>query len=165
QQGSTGRSDNFSLKLDRRISDRQNLYGRVSWNNVDNDLSNYFRNLASPNAGWSGARNRSITLDDTYTTAGWVFHGNAGYAYHANPRDSASRGFDLASLGFPASYKQAAQFPIFPRVEPAGLASLGGDPTFVIGNKFETYTWIGDATRLIGAHTVKTGGVFRLNRV
>src|SRR5712692_704540 len=30
QQGSTGRSDNFSVKLDRRISDRQNLYGRFS---------------------------------------------------------------------------------------------------------------------------------------
>ncbi|MBI3698811.1 MAG: TonB-dependent receptor, partial [Acidobacteria bacterium] len=50
-------------------------------------------------------------------------------------------------------------------VEPAGLGALGGDPTFVIGNKFGTHTWIGDATRLIGAHTVKTGGVFRLNRV
>jgi hypothetical protein len=165
QQGSTGRSDNFSVKIDRRISERQNLYGRFSWNTVDNDLSNHFRNLASPNAGWSGARNRSVTIDDTYTVRGWVLHANAGYAYHANPRDSASRGFDLTTLGFPASFAQTAQFPIFPRIDAAGQASLGGDPTFVIGNKFETHTWVADATRLINGHTIKFGGVFRLNRV
>ncbi|MBI3679204.1 MAG: TonB-dependent receptor [Acidobacteria bacterium] len=165
QAGSTGRSDNFSAKIDRRISDRQNLYGRFSWNTVDNDTANHFRNIASPDTGWSGARNRSVTLDDTYLAGGWVLHGNAGYVYHANPRDSISRGFDFATLGLPASFKQAAQFDIFPRVEPAGLAALGGNATWVIGNKFETHTWTGDATRLISGHTIKTGGVFRLNRV
>jgi hypothetical protein len=165
QQGGSGRSDNFSAKIDRRISDRQNLYGRFSWNTVDNPLANHFRNPASPNAGASGARNRSVTIDDTYLVGGWIFHGNAGYAYHANPRDSESQGFDLLSLGLPASFKAQAQFPIFPRIEPAGLAALGGDPTFVIGNKFETHTWIGDATRLINRHTIKMGGVYRLNRV
>jgi len=165
QHGNAARSENFSVKIDRRISDRQNLYGRFSWNNVDNNLANHFQNFASPDAGWSGARNRSITLDDTYLLGGWVLHGNAGYAYHANPRDSVSRGFDLTSLGLPASFKQAAQFPIFPRIEPAGYASLGGNATFVIGNKFETHTWIADATRLIRGHTIKTGGVYRVNRV
>ena len=165
QSASTLRSENFSVKIDRRISDRQNLYGRFSWNTVDNNLSNYFGNLASPNAGASGARNRSATLDDTYTVAGWVIHGNLGYAYAANPRDSISRGFDLASLGLPASYAQAAQFPVFPRIDVAGFASLGGDPTFIIGNRFETYTAVADATRLFGGHTVKFGGVFRANRV
>lgn len=165
QSGSSGRSDNFSVKFDRRVSQRQNLYGRFSWNNVDNQTANHFRNLASPDTGTSGARNRSITLDDTYLLGGWVLHANLGYVYHANPRDSVSRGFDLAALGMPASFKQNAQFDIFPRVDIAGQASLGGNATWVIGNKFETHTWTGDATRLVGAHTLKTGGVFRLNRV
>jgi hypothetical protein len=165
QSGSRGRSDNFSMKIDRRISDRQNLYGRFSWNDVDNNTANHFRNIASPDTGASGARNRSITLDDTFLLSGWVLHGNIGYVYHANPRDSISRGFDFAALGLPASFAQAAQFSIFPRVEPAGMAALGGNATWVIGNKFETHTWTGDATRLILGHTIKTGGVYRLNRV
>jgi hypothetical protein len=165
QSGSSGRGDDFSVKVDRRISDRQNLYGRFSWNTVNNSTANHFNNAGSPDAGISGGRNRSVTVDDNYLVKGWVLHGNLGYAYHANPRDSSSSGFDLTSLGFPAAVKQQAQFAMFPRIEPAGYTSLGGNATWIIGNKFETYTAIGDATRLFGGHTVKFGGVYRLNRV
>lgn len=165
QAGSSGRGDDFSVKIDRRISDRQNLYGRFSWNTVNNTTADHFRNPGSPDAGISGARNRSATVDDSYLVGGWVLHGNLGYAYHANPRDTVSRGFDLTSLGLPASFREQAQFAMFPRVEPAGYASLGGNATWIIGNKFETYTAIGDATRLFGGHTIKTGGVYRMNRV
>lgn len=165
QSPSPSRSDNFSTKLDRRISDRQNISGRFSWNDVDTLTSNYFGNLASPDTGFSGARNRSISVDDTYLIGGWVLHGNAGYAYHANPRDTVSRGFDLTTLGLPAAMRAISQFEMFPRVEPAGYESLGGNATWIIGNKFETHTWTGDATKLFGGHTIKTGGVFRLNRV
>ena len=165
QAGTSGRSDDFSVKLDRRISDRQNLYGRFSWNTVNNTTGDVFKNAASPDAGVAGARNRSATIDDSYLIGGWVIHGNLGYAYHANPRDTNSRGFDLTSLGFPASLKEHAQFAMFPRFEPGGFTSLGGNATWIIGNKFETYTGIADATRLVGSHTIKTGMVYRANRV
>ena len=42
---------------------------------------------------------------------------------------------------------------------------MGPDATYIIGNKFETYTWTADASKLIGEHTIKFGGVFRENRV
>ena len=45
-----------------------------------------------------------------------MLHGNAGYAYLANLRDTVAEGFDLNTLGLPASLKQAAQFAIFPRI-------------------------------------------------
>ena len=165
QTGGGSKSNNISFKIDRRISERQNLFGRFSWINVDSDTPNYFGNIASPDTGASGARNRSATIDDSYLIGGWVFHANLGYAYHANPRDSISRGFDVGTLGMAPGFKQATQFDIFPRVEPNGYGSLGGNATWIIGNKFETHTWSGDATRLVGAHTIKTGGVYRINRV
>jgi hypothetical protein len=165
QAGSSGRGDDFSVKIDRRISQRQNLYGRFSWDTVNNSTADPFHNDGSPDAGVSGGRSRSATVDDSYLVNGWVFHGNLGYAYVANPRDSNSRGFDLTSLGLPASVKQQVQIPMFPRFEPAGYTPLGGNATWVIGNKFETYTGTGDATRLVGSHSIKTGGVYRLNRV
>ena len=165
QAGSRTTSNDVTTRVDRRISERQNLFGRFSWNKLDTELANLYGNLGAPDEGFSGARNRSATLDDSYIVSGWVLHGNYGYAYHANPRDSYSQGFDLTSLGFPADFKAAAQFPMFPRVEPAGFAALGGNPTWVIGNKFETHTWGGDASRLFGSHTIKFGGVYRLNRV
>ena len=164
QQGSPSLTNNFSVKIDRKISDRQNLYGRFSWLDSDTNPSNYYANIASPESGWSGGRSRSVTLDDTYLLGGWVLHANAGYAYAANPRAGAGS-FDVGSLGLPASFVQQVQFPLFPRIEPAGYGALGDDPTWVIGNKFETYTGIADATRLLGGHTIKFGGVYRQNRV
>jgi hypothetical protein len=165
QAGSSGRGDDFSVKIDRRISQRQNLYGRFSWDTVNNSTADPFRNDGSPDAGVSGGRSRSATVDDSYLLGGWVFHGNLGYAYVANPRDINSRGFDVTSLGLPAALKQQVQIPMFPRIEPAGYTALGGNATWIIGNKFETYTGTGDATRLVGSHSFKTGGVYRLNRV
>jgi hypothetical protein len=165
QAGTTGRTDDFSVKIDRRISQRQNIYGRLSWNTVNNTTADPFHNAGSPDAGISGGRSRSVTLDDNYLAGGWILHGNLGYAYYANPRDSNSRGFDVTSLGLPESMKQQVQIPIFPLVQPAGYSALGPNATYIIGNKFETYTGIADATRLIGRHTIKTGGIYRVNRV
>ena len=128
QAGSRTTSNDVTTRVDRRISERQNLFGRFSWNKLDTELANLYGNLGAPDEGFSGARNRSATLDDSYIVSGWVLHGNYGYAYHANPRDSYSQGFDLTSLGFPADFKAAAQFPMFPRVEPAGIRGARRQP-------------------------------------
>jgi len=157
--------NNYSVRVDRIISPRQNFFGRFSMSNFRNDLANHYGNLASPNAGVDNSRNRSISLDDNYTVGGWVLHGNYGYAYHANPRVSTTDDFNLASLGFPGAIQDYAQFRIFPRIEPAGYGALGGDATWIIGNRFETHTLTGDVSKAFGNHLVKTGGVYRINRV
>lgn len=165
QLGTNTTSKNVSTKIDRRISDRQSLFGRFSWNNSDATLPNFFGNVASPNAGVNGAHNDSATLDDTYVLGRWILHGNYGYAYAANPRASVTSSFDSTTLGLPAAVKAAEQYLIFPRVDAAGYASLGGDNSWIIGNKFETHTWTADASHLTGGHSIKFGGVYRLNRV
>ncbi|MGH9840446.1 MAG: TonB-dependent receptor domain-containing protein, partial [Blastocatellia bacterium] len=165
QAASRTSDNNFSIRVDRIISPRQNFFGRFSINNSSNVLANHYNNLASPNAGVSGGRNRSLSLDDNYTIGGWVLHGNYGYAYHANPRSSTTDDFDLTSLGFPGAIQNYAQFRIFPRIEPASYGALGGDGTFIIGNKFETHTLTGDVSKAFGNHLIKTGGVYRINRV
>ncbi len=83
----------------------------------------------------------------------------------ANPRTGLTNSFDQTTLGLPSYMNTAAQFALFPLVQPSGFAALGDNATWIIGNKFETHTWIGDATRLVNDHTLKFGGVFRLNRV
>ena len=165
QLGTKTVSNNISAKLDRKISDRQSLFGRISWNNFDQDLPNFFGNAASLNAGITGNHNLSSTLDDTYVLGRWILHGNYGYAYAANPRSSVTNSFDPTTLGLPASLKSAEQFLVFPRVDATGETSLGGDVAWIIGNKFETHTWSGDASHLTGDHSIKFGGVFRLNKV
>lgn len=165
QAGSHSATNDYSVRIDRRISDRQNLFGRFSYMNADTTGADYFQNAASPNSGVSGTRSRSATLDDTYLLGGWVFHGNYGYGYFANPRDSVSEGFDLTTLGFPSSLAAESQFAVFPVIQPQGFAALGPNASWIIGNKFETHTWTGDVTHLVGSHSLKFGGVYRLNRV
>jgi hypothetical protein len=92
-------------------------------------------------------------------------HGNYGYSYHSNPRGPLDNTITSTELGFPESVQATAQFPIFPTVLVTGYSQLGPESGYIIGNKFETHTWTGDASRLIGTHTIKFGGTWRLNRV
>ncbi|MEZ5354342.1 MAG: carboxypeptidase regulatory-like domain-containing protein [Bryobacteraceae bacterium] len=165
QAGSSTGRNNVSFKIDRRISDRQNLFGRFSWENATTNQANHYGNVATPTPGFTGARNRSGTVDDSYVVNGWILHGNYGYSYHANPRGPLENTITSTALGFPASVDAAAQFAIFPTVAVAGYSQLGPEAGYIIGNKFETHTWSGDASKLIGTHTIKLGGTHRLNRV
>jgi hypothetical protein len=165
QAGSRTNRNNVSVKVDRKISGRQNLFGRFSWEDANTQLANHYGSVATPTPGFSGARNRSISFDDSYLFGGWVLHGNYGYSYHSNPRDPLDMTILPSELGFPKSVDAASQFAIFPTVPVAGYGQLGPEASFIIGNKFETHTWTGDAARLFGTHSVKFGGTYRLNRV
>lgn len=165
QAGSSTGRNNLSFKIDRRISDRQNLFGRFSWENATTNQANHFGNAATGTPGFTGARNRSGTVDDSYLVGGWVLHGNYGYSYHSNPRGPLELTIKPSEIGFPSSLDAVAQFPIFPTVTSTGYAQLGPESSYIIGNKFETHTWVGDMARLIGNHSIKLGGTYRLNRV
>lgn len=165
QLGSRPNTWDTSTKVDYRVNDRNSLFARVSLNKTINTLPSRWNNIASPGSGWNGGINRSATFDDTHLWNGWVLHGNYGYSYHANPRRYIEEDVSLASLGFPAELDGQAQFPVFPRVQVADFQQMGNNAFWYIGNKFESHTWVGDMSRLFGDHTIKVGGVFRLNRV
>ncbi len=157
-------SDNaYSVRVDHRFGERHNLYGRASWNDRTVQVANHFGNDASPDTGQDGSVNRSATIDHNSLIGNWILHANIGYAYAANPR-SAPDGINLSSIGFPSSLDPVAQFSVFPRIEPSSYAALGGNGTWIIGNKFETYNLNADAAKLFGSHTVKFGGTYRLNK-
>ncbi len=164
QAGSSTNRSNVSFKIDRRISQSQNLFGRFSWENGTTNSANHYGNAATATPGFTGARNRSGTIDDSYTWRSWILHGNYGYSYHANPRGPLENTIRPSEIGFPASVDGVAQFPIFPSITVAGYSQLGPESSYIVGNKFETHTWSGDASRLVGTHTFKFGGTYRLNR-
>ncbi|MDE0104508.1 MAG: TonB-dependent receptor [Bryobacterales bacterium] len=165
QLGSRPNTWDISSKVDYRVTDRNNLFVRVSLNKTINTLPSRWNNLASPGSGWNGSINRSYTLDDTYLWNGWVMHGNYGYSYHANPRRYIEEDITQASLGLPAELDSQTQFVAFPRVQVQDFQQMGNNAFWYIGNKFESHTWVGDMSKLFGDHTIKFGGTFRLNRV
>ena len=154
----------LSLKIDRRISSRQNLFGRFSLENYDAELPNHFGNLASPDAANNFGRNHSASLDDSYTLGGWILHGNYGYAYSAAGSDPITQDFNLTSLGFPAYLNNAAQIGAVPSISVTGYAGLGASVNLPGSAKYETHALTADAARSVGRHTVKFGGAYRISR-
>ncbi len=166
QRGNRNERNVISTRVDHRLSDTHNIFGRFSRDYATNTQADQYGNIASPNPGWDGVNNNSATIDDTFLWKGWVIHGNAGYAYHANPRGPLEgRTPKPSELGFPTYVDSFAQFNVFPTLSVAGYGQMGPESAYIIGNKFETHTWTGDASRLFGRHTVKFGGTHRLNRV
>lgn len=157
-------SNNISFKIDRRVSERQNLFGRFSWSNLDTVAADHFRGPASPQ-GRTSTHNRSATLDDTWIVRDWVLHFNYGFGYYADPMFPLQGDVRPSSFGLPSYMDSAVQFNIFPRVAPNGYAAMGADLWSIRSNKFYTHTWSGDASKLAGSHTLKAGGAFRLSPV
>lgn len=165
QAGSSLGVNDYSVRLDHRFSDNHSIFGRYSRNFRDNLLADIFRNSASTGNGTDASYSHSATIDDTLVRGKWVFHFNYGYAYNTNPRTYKDQEFDVTSLGFPAAIRDYAQINHFPLVTISGFQQLGSEAAWFIGNKFETHTFTGDATRVVGNHTFKFGGQYRLNRV
>jgi Carboxypeptidase regulatory-like domain/TonB dependent receptor len=154
-----------SLKIDRRVSARQNLFGRFSMENSTDERPNYFGNPASPDAVTANSRSGSVTLDDSYVRGSWILHGNYGYVHTGNTAPPAVPGFDPASLGFPASMRSGLQVANVPVVTLAGSYSWLGPLNNQVGTgKYENHSLSGDAIRVAGRHTVKFGGTYRINR-
>ena len=155
-----------SVKIDRKLSDRQSIFGRFSLEDLTEDYPDYFGNIASPNSGSGVSHNRSATLDYSTYTGGWVLHGNYGYTSVLSVNHLPSEGFDMTSLGFPSSMNSQAQSAVFPTIAVAGFQTMGptsGD-TEAVDLRYYANTFNGDVTRIAGSHTIKFGGSYRIYR-
>jgi hypothetical protein len=154
-----------SLKIDRRVSDRQNLFGRFSVENAPDQKPNYFGNPASPDAVTTNTKSGSVTLDDSYTRGGWILHGNYGYVHTSNTTPPAAPGFDPVSLGFPASMRSGLQVVNIPTITLNGSYSGLGPSGYPPGAaKYENHSFSGDALPVAGRHAIKVGGTYQINR-
>jgi hypothetical protein len=97
------------VKIDRRLSARQHLFGRFSLEDWTDKRPNAFGNIASPDLSSTDGKNRSVTLDDSYSLGSWILHGNYGYGFSGSVTPPAAPGFDPTSLGFPSSMKSGLE--------------------------------------------------------
>ena len=156
----------FSVKIDRRISDRQSLFARYSLQDGGNQQPNFFGNVASPNFRTAMAHNRSGAYDHTLYFRGWVLHGNYGYASVWVVLHPSGQDFDLTSLGFPASMRAAAQTAVFPTIAVSGYPNLGpsSNDNQATDIRYYSHSFTADASRVAGAHTIKLGASYRSYR-
>jgi len=155
---------NNTIRVDHNITDKQRMYGRVSWYDRNSNYNNYFGNLST--GEWFKFVSRQVALDHVYVmTPSTVLNFRYGYNWFVRGTDSnpANHDFDLTSLGFPASYNASIPDGIrrFPRFDITGYqgTGIGGEE-----RPNETHSFIATLNKSAGAHSLKTGMEFRQYR-
>ncbi|MEP7274543.1 MAG: carboxypeptidase-like regulatory domain-containing protein, partial [Acidobacteriota bacterium] len=94
-----------TIRIDHAFSEKHRIFGRTSWYDRNSDYNNYYGNLAT--GSLFSFISRQGVFDDVYTISPTLIL-NVRYGYNRFIRFDApnpeSLGFDLSSLGFPASY-------------------------------------------------------------
>lgn len=153
-----------TIRIDHVISEKQRIFGRASWYDRNSTYNNYFHNLATGTL--FQFLSRQGALDDVYTfNATTVL--NVRYGYNRFIRvdgyNPANKGFDLTSVGFPASYN--ALIPedrrTFPRLDITGYQGTGfnNEP-----RPIDSHSFTAILNKSMGAHSLKGGMEFRSYR-
>ncbi|MPZ18518.1 MAG: hypothetical protein GEV06_11475 [Luteitalea sp.] len=153
-----------TIRIDHVATDKQRMYGRVSWYDRDSDYNNYFDTIATGQE--FGFASRQVALDHVYAFNGTTVL-NVRYGYdrfiRSSDSNSGNHGFDLATLGFPADYNNAIPADIrrFPRIDIEGYQStaVGG-----FDRPTETQSFIATLNKSAGTHSLRTGMEFRRYR-
>src|SRR4030095_476964 len=116
----TKRYDNFTVRIDHSIGDRQRIFGRVSWYDRDSFYNDYFHSIATGTS--FQFISRQAVIDDVYTfNPTTVLNVRYGYNRFIRAQDMAPEGygFDLTGVGFPSSYNDAIDPSVrrFPRLD------------------------------------------------
>ena len=136
------------------LTEKQRIYGRVSWYDRNSNYNNYFDNLST--GEWFKFVSRQFALDHVYVlTPTTVMNVRYGYNWFVRGTNSnpENHGFDLTWLGFPASYNASIPDDIrrFPRFDITGYqgTGIGGEE-----RPNETQSFIATITKTTGAHSI-----------
>ncbi len=162
--------NNLSIvgRLDHNFSERHRVFARIN-NNYRNELTRSFPSDAVgdlPSQEGYGA-----VLDDVYTISPTtLLNVRYGWTFQRPYTNRISTGFDMTSLGFPASLQnQLAQFNpasrfTFPviNIDGGAYTNIGTDAGGYSSSNYHTLN--ATLTKLMGSHNVRFGGEYRLLR-
>lgn len=154
-----GGNDQFNLRNDFNLSDKQRLFARwTRWT-----LSNLARDPYQNGYYFNGAPPESFTtnqivLADTYTfTPTTIGDLRLAFLRFRYDRVPGSLGMDMTTLGLPSYYK-ALEFPALPVIVATGYNE--GREQF-IQDRNNSYSIVPSLTKIMGRHTMKFGGEVR----
>jgi hypothetical protein len=153
---------NHSWRVDHNVSDKQRIFVRVSLYRRDSTYNNYFRNISTGITFQFLAR--AAVFDDVYTLSPTTVL-NTRYSYsrfiRVQDNNAGARGFDITTLGFPASYaslipKDIARFPSINMTGYIPTAPSTGENRPVMN-----HTVAVTLSKAQSAHFIRTGFEFR----
>ena len=160
-QGVNESADNkIDAKIDHNISEKQRFTSRYSVDWSHSNPANLIGNIAM-NANPGIARSQNFVIDYTRThSATTIFTGRVGVTRVKSIRDPLSTGFDQTTLGLPKVIQTAGVI-AFPKYNTTQNISLGAGGYAVIHRFEDVYQASGSVTKILGAHSIKTGAEYR----
>ena len=149
--------------MDETLTEKQRLFGRVYWSTRHSAGSQYF-----PGADGSNLyrENRAASVDYVNTISPqMVLDLRYGLSRFIQKHVPQTAGFDLTTIGFPASFADSIPGPArqFPNIQPSGYTSMDtatGDLTIPM-----IHTFMGSLSRTQGKHFLRAGVDFRIYQV
>jgi Carboxypeptidase regulatory-like domain len=173
--GNTVTKNTMSIRADHYFSERNRLFGRFSYDDTPFvRAAPYGRNdPGSPGTGPQDFNRKNAVIEDDHTFSPSLL-GTFRYSITrlTNVRTAFSQGFDITTLGLPASVKQQVFPPAFPDIAITGFNVTSSIPNIVTGGTLgatdviqlanDTHTWAAQITKTLSRHTLKTGFEYRL---
>ncbi|HEY1900835.1 MAG TPA: carboxypeptidase regulatory-like domain-containing protein [Terracidiphilus sp.] len=156
------KAQRFDVRMDWTKSEKQRIFGRFSFDRLFNSTFNAFGNMWDLNYAQNVTNGRNALIADDYTlspTAVLQLRYSFTRHYENQGGDPSQVGFDITSLGFPASLAAAEVYKLLPFVifNDSG-SGIGGTADY---NTFQYASENSDAnialTKLWGKHEISTG--------
>lgn len=159
--------DQYTGRLDHAITQKQRVYGRVSWSDVARGAVDFFGNGAGfVNPGGGGVplnfNARNVSLDYTNTvTPTLLVELRYGFVRQFVFKTPALTGIDLTTLGFPSSFNQQTFLRALPAFAPSGYRALAPASSDLIQRADNTHSFLGSVSKVLTKHSLKVGVDYR----
>lgn len=156
----------YGIKIDHNFTPERRLSGRFTRDYSFRGSANFYGNEAEINSSDLPFYRRSVAVNYTDALSStWLLEAKAGLNRYAPERAARSLGFDVSTIGLPASLNAQTQIQIFPLFNIADLTAIGGSQFDHLIQFNEAWTTGASVLKTAGAHTLKFGGEFRYYRL
>ena len=152
--------NNFVAKVDHHAG-RHQSFARINYGTARLVLARQFDGVATPGGAVIDRPNFGVALNDTITlTARTILDLRAGYTRGRERSRPWSDGFDLTSIGLPASFAHSVQRAAFPTVTLTNFQSLAGSA--LVEQPGHTWSFQPSVSFERSRHLIKTGADMRI---
>ncbi|MEO7650403.1 MAG: hypothetical protein ABIZ80_08030, partial [Bryobacteraceae bacterium] len=162
----TTTSDQWSVRLDHRFSDRHNVFGRISRNHGLDTNTGEYGTLADTamgaieNGAWNSVINGTFLLSPTR-----VLNYRYGFSRRTEGREPIHTGeVNITALGFPQYVANVfdPKFAMFPQISATGYDAFGQTPGDPIRRGNDLHVWVLESSIIQSRHSFKFGTDIRL---
>lgn len=164
-----GDMNEFTLRVDQNVSDKQRIFGRYTINKYDNLAIDPFGTHAYPlQIGTpENTKTQQFAFDDSYAlSSNKILDVEFAYLRNFYTRTPQSLGYDFSKLG-PGWAPLASEvaFRTLPNLVVSGITDFSSQETgSVIADATDDWDLLPNFTVVKGRHNIKIGGDFRLSR-